>query len=475
MNRTRAHTVRIAAATTLAVLAFAVGFGGPASSEPPPLAPSIERPPKASPPEYIEAVDRTFDMVRDPAAHRMVRAAGLDLLNVTWEDTGRYKNSAVGPNISDMTIQVATQARGSRHMQVRCMPVIRKPNFSDVTCDLDPRFFTMLIGNEKGRKLQRVSLYDFLREPTRYLSNPGSWPGRNRTLVAPERDDNVLVSAQACFLPVPKQGLATFNPVLFNYQSYEKNPAVLTILATREGTSATIIDNKRDSFPMGSTWGQRLFHNENGMRASLTGRRESEFKGAQPAQPSGPARETGLNMVLLIQVPLKQREVRRNYSAEGALPAPGADVMAKSRAGDVENAVIGHGELEGPFTEIDNLAIERDPRFPVRVTVQFYKATSNGIVSAADVRSIRDQIERVYAMSDYVGSLVTEGETGRPTEYIGMKVQPPGWWEDFWRRYEANMGESRHDAIRKLRRLLGERYNERPVCFTYLRDVLERK
>jgi hypothetical protein len=92
--------------------------------------------------------------------------------------------------------------------------------------------------------------------------------------------------------------------------------------------------------------------------------------------------------------------------------APNA-VMESDRTSDVENAVIGHGELEGPFTEIDNLSIERDERFPVRVTVQFYKATSNGVVSEADLQAIKKQIDRVYAQSDYVGSLVTQGETGR--------------------------------------------------------------
>ena len=61
------------------------------------------------------------------------------------------------------------------------------------------------------------------------------------------------------FLPIPKSGVATFNPVLFNYQSYPGDPAVLTILATREGTSTTIIDNQRDGFGAGRTWGQRLF------------------------------------------------------------------------------------------------------------------------------------------------------------------------------------------------------------------------
>ncbi|MGB3312504.1 MAG: hypothetical protein WBG32_17865 [Nodosilinea sp.] len=105
----------------------------------------------------------------------------------------------------------------------------------------------------------------------------------------------------------------------------------------------------------------------------------------------------------------------------------------ESRApSDVEAAVIGHGAVEGPFTEIDNLAIERDPDYPIRVTVQFYKATSNGVVSEADMAEIREQIDRVYADADYVGSLVVDGPSDRPTEHDGPKDEPPDWWQRFW-------------------------------------------
>src|SRR5205807_8910444 len=91
---------------------------------------------------YITAIQRTADMARDSEAIALARARGLDVLNLTWEDTGRYKGSAVGPNISDMTIQVGY---GQRELEsdVRCMPVIRYPNFSDKTCDIDPSDFTL--------------------------------------------------------------------------------------------------------------------------------------------------------------------------------------------------------------------------------------------------------------------------------------------------------------------------------------------
>jgi hypothetical protein len=253
--------------------------------------------------------------------------------------------------------------------------------------------------------------------------------------------------------------------VLFNYQSYKGDPAVLTILATREGTSVTVIDNVRDRFQAGRTWGQRLFFNQDGERASFTGQRISDWARendtpgdtGRPVTPEA-GKEMGLNMVLLIQVPLKQKRPmmpeEEAFGGDG-MAKPTAETARRQAKSDVEEAVIGHGRVEGPFTEIDDLEIERDPKFPIRVTVQFYKATSNGVVSDGDIAEISKQIERVYKEADYVGSLVTEGDTGRVTEYEGNKVEPPDWWDHFWKRYEANSGQSRRDAILMLRELYG--------------------
>jgi hypothetical protein len=410
--------------------------------------------------DYRRVVEQTVAMVSNAEAQQMARRHGLSILNLTWEDTGRYKGSAVGPNISDMTIQVQLMDPRTEQCRLYCMPVIRFPNFSDRSADLSPDRFQLLVGNEKGAPLRRVTLREYLGHVRSYLGVPGSWKGERQSLLA-DRDTHVLVSAQACFLPIPKRGNADFNPVLFNYQSCAGDPAVLAVLVTREGTSATVIDNQRDGFAAGRTWGQRLFYNLNGRRAILAAQRLSDFAASGGTAAGGATPEAneqeGLNMVLLVQVPLRQRNPMRGvlYDAVGggAPPAPGAAM--KSARSDVEDAVIGHGRVEGPFTEIDNLEIRRDARYPVRVTVQFYKATSNGVVSERDLADIARQINRVYEHADYVGSLVTEGMTGRPTEYEGEKIQPPGWWAAFWDRHEKNTGMTRDDAMRMLRRLLG--------------------
>ena len=396
-------------------------------------------------PAYWEAIQRTAGIVWDDNVLRQASGYGLDVLNVTWEDTGRYYNSAVGPNISDVTIQVQHINPDTGQYELTLMPVIRFPNFTDLTADIPIDEFYLLVGNERGNGLERISLENYLGNFRRFLSEPDSWEGRENSLLA-SRDSHVLVSAQAAFLPIPKNGKASFNPVIFNYQSYQGDPAVLTIVATREGTSATIIDNLRDAFPAGFSWGQRLFFNQDGERASFTGERLSDYVNEnRSTSVDGPeaAGESGLNMVLLIQVPLKQK---RPFD-DGIVEYEAAPSQAKEMAGaDVEAAVIGHGPVEGPFTEIDGLDIERDARFPIRVTVQFYKATSNGIVTEADMAEIAAQIERVYEDADYVGSLVVDGPSDRPTEYDGPKVEPEGWWDAFWNRFEDNTGLTRWNA-----------------------------
>ena len=199
-------------------------------------------------PDYEQVVSRVAGMTTDPAARELAAKYGLDIINITWEDTGRFEGSAVGPNISDMTIQVHHGSKESRRMT--CMPVIRFPNFTDKTADIQLGKLYARVGNEKGQEPKTIPLGALLEDPRPLLSNSASWTGSASMLLA-TRDSHVLVSAQACFLPIPKGEEAVFNPVIFNYQSAAGNPAVLAILVTREGTSMTIVDNARDAVQNG--------------------------------------------------------------------------------------------------------------------------------------------------------------------------------------------------------------------------------
>ena len=150
--------------------------------------------------------------------------------------------------------------------------------------------------------------------------------------------------------------------MIFNYQSSRKNPAVLTLLVTRQGTSMTIVDNARDTLG-GDTWGQRLFFNKSGQRAPLTAERLSDVKASGVTMNGESAQSLGgdANLLMIIQVPLRYRgarHARRDGGAGGLavddlLAAPAAAPAEEKQAtvrrrSDVEMAVLGHGPSSAP-------------------------------------------------------------------------------------------------------------------------------
>ncbi|MFN7702953.1 MAG: hypothetical protein ACK6CU_29615 [Deltaproteobacteria bacterium] len=271
------------------------------------------------------------------------------------------------------------------------------------------------------RALSPVPLTEVLSHLRDYLSVPESLRGENQDFTAP-RDTHYLVSAQHVFVPVPDRVRVEWAPVLFNYESSPGEPAVLCLVISREGTSITVIENRPDPLhPDG--WGQRLYFNHGGQRTLFTAERRSDvaerIEAGQARPEDATALEEGADMVMIVQVPLRlQDTTRRSGSGYGtAAGALAGGDSSRERASDVERAVVGHGLEEGPFHEIRNRRIRRDPRFPIRVTVQFDRATSNGVVSEADLESAVSTIERVYAEADFVGSLVV-GSQERPTSWV---------------------------------------------------------
>jgi len=389
---------------------------------------------------FARTIDKVAGMVNDPQLAARVRRRNLALVNVAWEDTGRALGSALGPNISDLTLQVRRRDRGGAFASA-LMPVIRPPNFVDRTGDVPADRFFVRVGNERaGQPLRSVPLTDVLRDLSAFTSAPGTLAGTG-SLLAP-RDAHFLVSAQAVFLPIPKTGKAEFNPAIFNYQSAPGSPAVLTLLVTREGTSARVIENRRED-RTAAGWGEELYFDDRGQRAAFTAERRSDVVQRIEAQ-GGPKDEAdrsalakGADVLFLVQVPLvhQQRGV-----LGGAMPKPSAQWNTPKKAGtgasapaaeaapapmmdrreksDVETAVLGHGPHVGPYREGHGRRLVRDTRFPIRITVQFYKATSNGVVSEQDLDAISRSIGSVYEHADVVGSLVMpEGDPRRPTAW----------------------------------------------------------
>ncbi|MCB9603770.1 MAG: hypothetical protein H6721_30490 [Sandaracinus sp.] len=417
------------------VLALAAGPLGTASAQ----GWGIQNQPPA--PSFGETIQRVVQMPQNAELQRRAQQLGLNVVNVMWEDTGRFQGSSVGPNISDLTLQVREPLGNGRH-RTHLLPVIRYPNFSDRTADVRANKLWVRVGNQRGNgqggQLHAVPLSEVLGNLRAYLSDPQSLLGEGDFRA--ERDTHYLVSAQHVFVPIQSEGRAEFNPVLYNYQSQPGSPAVMTLLITRQGTSATIIENNSgDQSYQG--WGQQLFFNHEGQRTVFTAERRSAVarrieNGQATSQDQG-ALDEGADMMMIVQVPLRHRSRRFEMEdmavgamAESASAAPAPTMARRSRGGsDVENAVVGHGDALGPFREMGGLRLERDPRFPVRVTVQFYRATSNGVIDAEDLADVKRQIDRVYEDGDFVGSLVVpENGHTRPTEWTRIRRRWLSGW-----------------------------------------------
>jgi len=406
----------------------------------------------------------------DASTAELFRARGLDLLSLTWEDAGRSTNSCWGPNISDLTIQVLG-GRGVTDAQA-CMPVIRRPNFSDVSCDVPIGRIKLLVGNEHGSSLHAIDLADYLQHfadfqhaPTGALAGP----------LLDSRDREILVSAQACVLPVAAGAATSFAPVLFNYQAMAGNPAVLVIMATPEGTSAQVM-SANAAASAGVYHGQRLFFNRDGQRAALRAERFSDVQ-AQAEASGAPALAStladGLSMVLIIQVPLLQHvppPCDAGADKAGSPPACAACSPYTARDHALETAVVSSGAVEGPWLGLDDCSITRDTRFPIRATVQFYQATSRPEVTTADVQRLGAAIDRIYLDADAVGSLVVESGTGRTTMPDLAPAWPQPWWAGPCQAYVQASGEPWQTALARIRARLGADWQ--PADARELRNAL---
>ena len=87
-------------------------------------------------------------------------------------------------------------------------------------------------------------------------------------------------------------------------------------------------------------------------------------------------------------------------------------------------------ELRGMLDEDEDYVLERNEEFPVRVTLQYYKATDNGAVNKEIMDDIVKQLEASQKQADFMGSLVTEYNPNRPTEWVDkpedeVKVDDP--------------------------------------------------
>jgi hypothetical protein len=329
----------------------------------------------------------------------LLHAHGLNSTSVTWEDTGRSKGSCWGPNISDMTLVLKDGAR--------LMPVIRKPNFSDVTYDTPIDSFRLLVGNEKaGTKNKIISLKDYLSNLSTYCPD-----ARSNVNLYNKRDSVILTSTQCCILPVEKGKKTEFAVQLFNYQSYNDNPAVLVILVSKNGTSTQILQ----------TSNQKLFFNDKGTaryfdveRLEDVRERRGEAKTRVDSFKEMNKEEKLDNTIMMIQVPLVAKERPDHFGMARTVNCSDTPLKKKGRGMDMGQ--LGLGSESGAFVGTKGLELIRDTRFPIRCTFQYYRVTDEDYISEKNIVDIAAQLSQVANVSVASGSLVIGDKTDRKTE-----------------------------------------------------------
>uniref|UniRef100_A0A6G6ACI3 Uncharacterized protein n=1 Tax=Borely moumouvirus TaxID=2712067 RepID=A0A6G6ACI3_9VIRU len=339
----------------------------------------------------------------------------LNVNNVVWEDTSRFKNSCFGSNISDLTLKVENKR----------MPIIRGNNFTDVTVDLEKnKLPKLVVGNQNSTSLVKVTLEEYLGNFHEYCGTV--IPNTN---LYSDRDEYVLTSAQACILPL-RENKVEFAVDLYNYQSGSE-PAVLVIIATAYGTSAQVVSG-------GNTI---LYFNDEGTSRLFKAERLRDYRLAQGKSLDGSmdAEEKALNGIYIFQVPLKISNSRRQNMFESDLYPVKALYFGEESAmlsstnessgslfsvrntrsvssRGMDRAILSLGNEKGPFKGIKDsngraYSLIRDSDKPIRLTVQFYMCTDTNDISDTHVKEISEQIGNIYDQGINEGSLVVDVST----------------------------------------------------------------
>ena len=377
---------------------------------------------------YIAKLASNLEQARKAQRH------GLVITSISWEDAGRYKGSSWGPNISDMSLRLPRSRVLPYVVTGATLPMIRYPNFVDKTADLPVSAFRVTVGNEtaaaegKAQDLKRIPLKDYLQNIGQYVKTSSGVPCP--PMWCEERDAHILTSAQFCVLPLGS-GTTEFNVHLYNYQSASDDPAVLVLVCSQKGTSAQAI--------FGGT--TQLYFNNAGDAANYVAERlkHERQRLGKNTEAKMDSDEVERNALFIVQIPLKtkprpppagvfldcagdykpaeedcefdEEEAECEEEEESARPPGSAGTFG------VDRAMLSVGKTHSKFEGIKDFTLERDPRFPIRITVQRYLVTDQQDIPDAMWAEMKAELDSVYAKAQASGSLVTELNTGRKTEW----------------------------------------------------------
>lgn len=371
-------------------------------------------------PSRKSILDTVSEIATDERLCCLAKSYGLNIDTISWEDTGRTKGSCLGPNITDMTLCT----------EDRSMPIFRKPNFADITADQSITNFTVMVGNENGSDLRQITLTDYLKNIQTYTNN-----FKIKQLLH-ERDNTILVSAQACVIPLTNNSV-DFCVKMYNYQSNSSsdNPAILVIMASAQGTSAQVVHGNTN-----------LYFNNNGLAFNMKAERLSDDRKKRGVAIDCPmtVEERNRNALIIYQIPLKQK-LRVNYpqfyKQEACLSYGDGNALMvheqcellddcsnyndcstmsySKKPRGFEKATISKGRDMGLYTGTKGLELERDDRFPIRCTIQYYNVTDIKNITEDQIQEIARTINNTYITAQTTGSLVLNTTTRQtePTMY----------------------------------------------------------
>ena len=335
------------------------------------------------------------NIINSQSTQNLLQTHGLKAYETTWEDNGRNKNSSTGPLISDMTLVVKSDDRWGN-----LMPIIRCPNFSDVTDDVPIERFNVNYKNSV------ITLEELLKELN----------------VHDSRDSVILTSNQCCVLPVESHKKTQFAIQLFNYQSMNSAPAVLVIVASKYGTSIQVVGSSN----------AKLFFDDNGTsRWFLAERLEDVRNDNNVSNPKAnsfkelTSDEKLNNSIMIIQVPLKVPTLKRGSLGTklGCTKLGGCDEKSVSlESVGMDFGQIGLGEVAGKFTGTNGITLVRNPDFPIRCTFQYYRVTDRDNIDEKNIIDIKEQLNQSHKVSIGHGSLILNPASNRITEpYMGTR------------------------------------------------------
>ena len=350
----------------------------------------------------------------EPAALAALKAAGLAPKTISWDDAARNENSCFGPCITDVTLRTKGGA---------CEQMVRPDNFTDKTSDLPADKLRLL---HKGKAHTLKEFLDTIQ--------PGLWQ---------PRDEVVLARAQCCFLPLNGR-----ESVDFAVSAYSYNRNSLIVVASAFGTSVYRADGTTQQLLLDID-GESHYYRAAKMVDKQSGKVVRNFAGMS-------AQQKQENALYIYQVPIETKFRSRGGGGGGYFGGVSSQLescdalseseeecgdgflfdtdMPKSRGrGAVDRGAVARldvGSRVGRMPELNMEALKRDPRYPITLTIQYYRI-SDGPVSEAAARDVVAKLNGLEAASVATGSLVVEapvkaGDAAPPKRATAMDVAKTG-------------------------------------------------